>query len=162
MAKKSKFGRKRASSSRFLRLIEKRVRRYTRMNKIFSKGDKIVVTDDLDEYFVKSITSKLPVKIYKRKTKGKIKIVKLWTADDEINLFLKQIFYGKKIKQEKFVKLLKVITDKEAAKFAKLKKIKFKPNKKDKIVQDFVDEMQKKYPDTKYKLIKSINVLNDL
>ena len=162
MAGKSGFDRKKASNSRFLKLIEKRVRRHTRKNKIFSKDDKILVTDDLDEYFVKSITEKFPVRIYKKKPKRKIKVVKLWTADDEINLFLKQIFYRKKIKQERFVKLLKVITDEEAAKFAKLKGIKFKPNKKDKLVQGFVDEMQKKYPDTKYKLIKSIEILKDL
>ena len=161
--KKSGFGKKKASKGNFCRLIEKRVRRHTRMNKVFRKNDKILVTDDLDMYFVKSITKKLPVKIYRKQVRNvRLKIVKQWTADDEINLFLKQMFYGKRIKQEKFVKLLKVITDEEASKFAKIKGLMFKPNKKDKLVQDFVDEMQKKYPDTKYKLIKSIEALKSL
>ena len=162
MGKKSEFWKEKVSDKEFLRLIEKRIRKYTRVNKIFSKGDNILVTDALDEYFVKSITEKLHVKIYKRKGNVCLKVVKQWTADDEINLFLKQVFYSKKIKQKKFVKLLKVITDKEASKFAKLKKIKFKPNKKDKLIHDFVDVMDKKYPDTKHKLIKSMEGLNDL
>jgi Glu-tRNA(Gln) amidotransferase subunit E-like FAD-binding protein len=161
--KKTKIRKEKSSNSIFCRLIEKRVRRYTRMNKIFKKNDKILVTDDLDEYFVKSITKKLPVKIYKKQVKNvRLMIIKLWTADDEINLFLKQMFYGKKIKEEKFVKLLKVITNEEAAKFAKIKGLKFKPNKQDKLVKDFIDEMTSKYPDTKHKLIKSIELTKGL
>ena len=161
--KKSGFSKMKASDARFLRLIEKRIRRYTRKNKVFSKNDKILVTDELDEYFVRSIAKNLNVKLYKRKLKSvKLKVIKLWTADDEINLFLRQMFHSRKIKQEKFVKLLKVITDEEASKFAKIRKLKFKPNKKDKLVQNFIDKINDKYPDTKHKLIKSIEILKTL
>jgi tRNA(Ile)-lysidine synthase TilS/MesJ len=151
-----------ASESRFMMLVEKRIRKCTRLNQVFKKGDKILVLDALDEFFLRSITSELPVEIYSKKAKNVkfTKIIKQWTADDEINVFLKQIFYGKKEKKETFLKLLKVITDEEAEKFAKLKGIAFKPNPKDKLVQEFVDRMNAKYPDTKYKLIKSIEILS--
>lgn len=164
MAKKQENKAYSASEARFMMLVEKRIRKYTRVNQVFKKGDKILVLDPLDAFFASSIVPELPVELYFRNTRNIrfTKVIKQWTADDEINLFLKQMFYGKKEKQPKFVKLLKVITDEEAAKFAKLKGIKFKPNPKDHIVQEFVDRMNAKYPDTKYKLIKSIEMVDKL
>lgn len=165
-----------ATNKDFIRIIEKRVRKHARLNKLFRKHDKIFVKGTLNKYLVPKIIKDLPCKIYYKKPKTRVnKIVIPWTLDDEINLFLKQFFTGKKIRQNpKHIKLLKPITDKEAARFAKIKKLKFKPNKtlkfvskaykspiwkKEKAIQHFIDEMEKSYPDTKYKLYKSKELL---
>ena len=96
----------------FIRLIEKRIRKYTRLNKIFRPKDRILVKGQLSKYFVESITKGLPIKIVHKKSN---KFVVDWTADDEANLFLENLFLGEKIRQDKKqIKLLKVITDKEA------------------------------------------------
>ena len=152
-----------AQQGRFLRLIEKRIRKFVRYNKLFKKGQKILVLDSLDLYFVKSITKEIPLKVYTaRKGRRFDFVIKQWTADDEINLFLKSLFHAKKPEKQNFIKLLSVITDEEAEEFAKLKEIKFKPNKKEGFVQQFVNAVNERYPDTKYKLIKSIETLKDL
>ncbi len=144
----------------FSRLIEKRIRKYTRLNKIFRPNDRVLVIGDLSKYFVKSITKGLPIKIFSRKNKKANKIVVIWTADDEANLFLEELFLGKKIKQDKKqVKLLRVITDKEAKLFAKIKKLKFKENKKNKDIQRFIDELEKKDPGAKFRLVKNQELL---
>ncbi len=147
----------------FIRIIEKRIRKHARMNRLFKKNDKILVKGELNKYLVPKIIKDLPCKIYYKQAKGIDKIVIQWTLDDEINLFLKELLTGKKAKQNpKHIKLLKVITDKEAARFAKIKKLKFKPNKKDKAVQHLINKMTEHYPDTKYKLFKSIELLRGL
>ena len=144
----------------FIRIIEKRIRKHARMNKLFRKNDKILVKGQLNKYLVPKIIKDLPCKIYYKQTKGINKIVIPWTLDDEVNLFLKELFTGKKIKQNpKHIKLLKIITDKEAARFAKIKNLKFKPNKKDKPIQHLINKMTEHYSDTKYKLYKSIELL---
>ena len=144
----------------FCRLIEKRIRKYTRLNKIFRPKDKILVKGRLSRYFIESITKNLPIKIVNKKSN---KVVVDWTADDEANLFLEELFLGKKNKQDKKqVKLLKVITDKEAKLFAKIKKLKFKENKKNKDIQKFIDELEKKDLGAKYRLLKNFDMLNRL
>ncbi len=147
----------------FCRLIEKRIRKYTRLNKIFRPKDRILVIGDLNKYFAKSITKNLPIKIFYKKNQKINKTVIIWTADDEANLFLEELFLGKKIKQDKKqIKLLRVITDKEAKLFAKIKKLKFKENKKNKDIQRFIDELEKKDPGTKHRLLKNFDMLNRL
>jgi hypothetical protein len=150
------------SKKAFTKVIEKRIRKYARLNRLFRKNDRILVKGSLEKYLVPRIIQDLPCKIYYQKPKNvRIdKIVVPWTLDDEINLFLKQYFTKKKAKQnKKHIKLLKPITDQEAARFAKLKKLSFKPNKKDKEIQKFIDKMTEHYQDTKYKLYKSIELL---
>jgi len=147
----------------FVRLIEKRIRKYTRLNKIFKPEDKILIKGDLSKYFVESITKDLPVKIFSNKNKKSNKIAIDWTADDEANLFLEELFLGKKAKVEKrYIRLLRVITDKEAELFSKIKKLKFKRNKKNKDIQKLIDDMEKKDPGAKYRLLKNFDMLNRL
>jgi hypothetical protein len=150
------------SKKAFTKVIEKRVRKYARLNRLFRKNDRILVKGSLEKYLVPRIIQDLPCRIYYQKPKNvRIdKIVVPWTLDDEINLFLKQYFTGKKTKQNpKQIKLLKPITDKEAARFAKAKKLSFKPNKKDREIQKFINKMTEHYSDTKYKLYKSTGLM---
>ena len=143
----------------FCMLLEKRIRKYARLNKLFKKGDRILVKGGMDKYFVKSILKDMPVKLV---SKGGNKVVIQWSLDDEINEFVKALFEGKKVKKIKGIKLLKVATDKELLMFAKIKKIKFKPNKKDKGVQMFLDAVEAKHPNIKYNLLHNIQLLNRL
>lgn len=146
------------NGTEFSRIIEKRIRKYVRLNKLFKKNDIILVKDDVSEYFVKKIVRDLPVKIVK---KGKAdKIVGLWTADDEINNFFMKIFREKK--EKKFIKMFLWVIDDELERYCKINKIRFIRNKKDKSVQKFVDEISRKFPDSKHKIIKSLGRLDSL
>jgi len=153
-------------------LIERRIRRNTRINKLFSKGDRLLVLGEINKYFVKSILKELPVKLFFSKKednafvkKNKInKIVIQWTLDDDINAFVKALFEGGKVKKmpKNYVKLLVSATDKEIALFARIRKISFKPRGKDILVQKFLDNIEKKHHNIKYNLMKNIIVLNRL
>ena len=142
----------------FCALIEKRIRKNVRINRVFKKNDKILVVGDLCCYLVKRIIKNLPVKITRtnriKKLRG-YKAVAPSTLDDEINHFLESIFLNKKIKEAGYIKLLKNITDEEAALFAKFKGIAFKPNRKNKEVQEMLDKLSEKYPGIKFSLLKS-------
>jgi hypothetical protein len=158
----------------FSRLIEKRVRKYTRLNKIFRPNDRVLVIGELNKYLVKSIAKGLPIKIFYRVKidknfvkKNKInKVIIEWTADDRDNLFLESLFSRQSMKnilnKKSSISLLCVITDKEAKLFAKIKKLKFKENKKNKDVQRFLDDMEKKDPGIKFRLLKNRNFLKSI
>ena len=122
-------------------------------------------------YFVEQIASKKPIKLFFRAKedeefirKNKInKIVANWTLDDEVTSFLEGVFLNKKRKLGKrYINLLTTITDKEAKLFAKLKKIKFKPNKKNKDIMELIEELSKKHTHAKFSLMKNIKDLNKI
>lgn len=136
------------------RLIEKRIRKYSRINKIFSKGDKLKVKGEVAKYLLKSIAKDMPLVIGKTG-----KEVTEWTLDDEIQDYLLHIFEGKPRNKEKKIKLLKPITDSEAKEFARIKKLKFQKKKKDPKIKKMLDEINKKYPDAKYTLLKNIEAI---
>lgn len=143
----------------FCRVIEKRIRKFVRLNEIFKKNDVILVKDDVSLYFIKRIIRDLPVKIVKS---GKAdKIIGVWTADDEINNFFLGVIGKRKELSGKFVKMFVSVTDDELEKYCK-GKVKFVRNKKDPSVQGFVDEISLKFPDSKHKLIKSLERLRSL
>ncbi|MBS3097189.1 hypothetical protein J4209_00170 [Candidatus Woesearchaeota archaeon] len=151
----------------FCTIIEKRIRKHIRINKIFKKNDNILVIGDLCHYLVKKIIKDLPVKIIKTKkikrTKG-YKVVIPWTLDDETNCFLNEILSkGKtKARESAYIRLLENITDEEALLFSKLKGISFKPKKKNKDIKSILDQLEERYPETKFSLLKSINQIKRL
>jgi hypothetical protein len=142
----------------FCRIIEKRVRKYTRLNKLFKKEDVILVKDAVSEHFVKKIIKDLPVKIV---DKGKAdKTVELWTADDEINAFFKGILSESQDKRR--AKIFLWITDDELEKYCKILSIDFSRREKDKAIQKLIDDIAAKHPDSKHKAIKSLGRLYSL
>jgi hypothetical protein len=144
----------------FCRTIEKRIRKYTRINEFFKKGDVILVKDDVSEHFVRKIISELAVKIVK---KGKAdKIIESWTADDEINRFFMGILGKAEKLDEKLVKMFLWITDDELEKYCRINGVKFKRREKDKAVQKLVDDITAKHTDSKHKIVKSLEKLNRL
>jgi tRNA(Ile)-lysidine synthase TilS/MesJ len=147
----------------FVRLIEKRIRKQTRLEKSFKPKDKILVLGDVADYLVKSITKNMNIRIFSRKNKKINKIVVEHTLDDELNQFVKEIFQNKKHKKQgKTIKILKNITDKDIMLFAKIKGLRFKPNKKDKKFQDFLDQVQARYPNAKYNLLRNMEELRKI
>jgi hypothetical protein len=155
----------------FCRIIEKRIRKYVRVNECFSNNDKVLVVGDLAKFFVESIVGERPLKLYFSNKEDKElikknninKIAKTWTMDDEDNKFLESVFSDKSRKiDNKYVKMLTSITDEEASIFAKFKGIKFKPNKKNKDVMELMEELSKKHVHAKYSLIKNIRELDML
>ncbi len=163
----------------FTKIIEKRIRKHIRINKIFRKNDKILVTDDLSFFLVKNIIKDLPAQIFlesadindlsKNSFKNKIKKEKInkivipWTMDDENNLFLENLFLNKnKRLNKRCVKILISITEKEAELFAKINKIHFKENKKNESIKNMLDMLEEKYPETKFSLLKSIEQMKKI
>ncbi|MBW2984168.1 hypothetical protein KY361_03580 [Candidatus Woesearchaeota archaeon] len=142
----------------FCRIIEKRIRKRIRLNKLFRKGDRILIADELSFYLIKKIIKELPVKLFLRTSADKTnkKAVK-WTLDDELSAFLENIFFGKKRSKPKQISILDVITDNEAVMFSKINNIKFEPNKKDKNITNILNRLEKKYPEIRFSLSRSIS-----
>ena len=164
----------------FSRTIEKRIRKTTRINRIFKKNDNILVFDKLSFFMVNKIVKDLPKKIFFYKEynnisqlntkpikdcikKNKInRIIIPWTLDDEINQFLEQIFLNKKIKENEYIKLFKDATEEELDLFSKFNKIEYIKNKKNKGIEDFINKVEDRYTGTKFKLKKSYDRLSGL
>ncbi|MFH0977935.1 MAG: hypothetical protein V1837_01400 [Candidatus Woesearchaeota archaeon] len=132
--------------------IEKRIRKYVRINKIFSRGDRIAAIGEINQYLIPRIIPGLPVRIFKKEQKG-TKVIRNWTADDEACAFLEQVFTGKKSKRP--LSIVNWTTDKELESFAKFKGLKFKPNKKNQDILKMLNTLEEKHPETKFSLIKS-------
>ncbi|MDP7323862.1 MAG: hypothetical protein QF632_03825 [Candidatus Woesearchaeota archaeon] len=150
----------------FCKIFEKRIRKSVRIDRVFSKNDRILVSDKLSEYLVKEIIKGMPVKIFFRKLdddfvkREKInKVVVGWTLDDEVNQFLEKLLFNRKSKEVKYVKLLKSVTDEEVEAFVKIKKIKFSLNEKNEDISEFISVLNEKYDDIKFGLGKSIKKL---
>jgi len=125
---------------------------------LFKKGDRILTGDELSFYLVKRIIKDLPVKLFLKKPAGaKVnKTVIKYTLDDKLSDFLENVFFGKRIKKPKQISILDVITDNEAVMLSKINNIRFKPNKKDKNIVNLLDRLEKKYPEIRFSLSKSI------
>ncbi len=148
----------------FCRLIEKRIRKDTRINSFFKKNDVVFVEDSLSEYFLKKILKDLPITITNKQSKKTNKKIIQSTLDDEIAVFLENIFNNKKNKTNKNngLSILRTVTDEEAELFAKFKKKNFMKNKKNKNAEYFIQRMEEKYPGSKFGLMKSRMVMEKI
>ncbi|MDP7323218.1 MAG: hypothetical protein QF632_00490 [Candidatus Woesearchaeota archaeon] len=142
--------------------IQRKIRKYVRLNKPFQKDDKIYVNSRFCKVLLKEILKDLPV-TYVTTEKKANKVVIPWTLDDEINDFLQNIFQRKSLKtNQKVIKLLKPITDKEAALLAEKKDCHFTPNKKDPEIKHMIENLQKDHPEIKHGLLKTASELRSL
>ena len=162
----------------FVKIIEKRVRKELRINKLIQKNDKILLIDDgsaeyyISNYLLPRIIKDLPVTITTTKTtfelgkyvKGKYdKVIVPWNTDKEDEYFLNCVFENKempylghyKIKNKTYVKLSLPVLQSEVETFARIKKFKFKNQNKKSTVSERVDELEKEYPEIKFSLLKS-------
>ena len=155
----------------FLRIIEKRVRKHVRINKLFKKNDKITIINDeskeaqVNKYLLKSIIKNMPVTITEKKTTKGIKAGKIiipWNLDDEINQYLEEVINNYKTNEnKKIIKLLKPILNSEVETFAKIKGFKYKKISHQK-ENKFIKGLEEKHPGTKFSLLKSSEILNKI
>ena len=112
---------------------------------------------------MKSIIKDLPVKITKKKSKtGKFnKIIIPWNLDKEVEANLNKIFtkFPKKQQDQKEIKLLRNVLDKEIEIFAELKKFKYAKKPKSSL-QKMMDKLEEKYPGCKFSLLNSMKFVN--
>lgn len=151
------------NNNHFLKIIEKRVRKDIRINKLFQNNDRIILNKDnskeffVNEYLLKSILKEKPVKIL---YKGKGKKILNKNLDDICAEFLDKLLSNLEFNDE--IVLLRTVTDKEVERFAKIKKFKFKDIKRKNKFKDFLDRLEVKHKETKYSLGKSIIELRKL
>lgn len=162
----------------FPTVIEKRIRKYVRLNKLIKKGDKILIFCD-STYNSKNtlllfdrIIKNLPIKIdtitdnysigQKVNQNKYNSIIFSWTLDDEINYFLECVlnnippkFLGNySIKDTRYIKFLLPILDKESKDYAKINGLKCKARAKHPLSTLF-DTMEERYPEIRYSIFKT-------
>ncbi|MEM3126474.1 MAG: hypothetical protein QW331_00175 [Candidatus Woesearchaeota archaeon] len=144
--------------SNFEHQIEKKVKK----DIYFNKGEKVYVQGNVAKYFLRKILSKYLVAFVKRK-KDADKIVVQRTLDDKIDEFLYNFLYKKNnLKTKSEIILFKNITDKELKEYCRIKGIKFTPRKKHLETQKLIYELEKKFPQIRFSLLKSIKELEKI
>ncbi len=160
----------------FLEQIEKRVRKELRKSNWIRKNDKVLLIINenkesfVTEYLFNSILKNFPINVEKEKTEtiaSKLdrydRIVIPWNMDDEATLFLNEIFENESYDNvpDKVVKLLRNVSDKEVGLFAKLKGFPVEEPIKTNL-ERAMDKLEKKYPGSKFALIKAKKQLKEL
>lgn len=153
----------------FVNLVEKRVRKEIRVNKLINKNDKVLIVDDgtdkaaVTKYLIEKIIRDPTVKIKTGAQKRVLdfdKIIIPWNLDDEAISYLKSMFEQKEHKflhQKNVIKPLVGITNEEVSSFAKLKGLKYMGGKVfEKDIQLMIDNMEEKYAGTKFSILKTI------
>lgn len=146
----------------FLRTIEKRIRKDLTINKVFSPNDKILIIDDgsikaeLNKHFLESISKDIPLNI---DTNEKIdqnhdKIVVPKNLDDEIEAFLEAIFSKKEHIKPKEIHLLRTVSNEELEILKKI--LKLKGNIEKSKLSNTLNDLENKYPGSKFGLKKSL------
>jgi hypothetical protein len=148
----------------FCATVEKRIRRYVRINKVFSKNDRIVAVGELNHYLIPKIIEGLPVTIRKvsripGQPKGKIIVIR--SADDVACEFAEKVF-AKTANPKKNISIVSTATDEELSLFCRFRRIPFRPNIKNKDIQKIIDALEDKHPETKFSIVKSAAKLQQI
>ena len=167
----------------FKAICGKRIRRFIRSTEYVKKNDRVLIVGQLAAAVFKEIVKDLPLKIKtiddnafhsdslkfinNIKNEGYDRIILPWTAEHECCLFLKEMTsknpdfsnLGKTI-GNKFMKLFRSLTEEETIELAKINNLSFTPRKRD-TYTDILDKMQKKYPEARFSLLKSIDSLEE-
>ncbi len=173
----------------FIDIVEKRVRRNSRINEYFSKGDDIVFLDDgsansaVSWYFLERFTEHRSPKIRKErvdemddvfgtrrnraveallKKYPSSKLVLPVNADNEAELFLGEMAgMGHKKPCPRLIKLVKCLSQKEVEMFARLKGFKYSGSSiSDSSIKRMLDRLELESPDIKFALIKSLEEID--
>lgn len=155
----------------FSEVIEKRAKKAFREHNWLRPGDKAVIIDDGStkakvcifltkatfkcQPFYFSIKKGILLAVQKL-AKGHKKVIIPWNMDDEIELNLKAMFEGKKPEELQYIKPLLNVSDEEIRLFAKAKGIKGRKKPKTQLGR-MLDELEKRYPGSKFGLLKSFS-----
>lgn len=151
----------------FLRVVSKRIKRELHNYRWFEKTEKVRIIDDgssraqiLEEELVPLLKkAKIDVKIVKKKMKN-TKIIVTDNLDDYAHDLIQTMTENKKWEKDELVRPLKQISDREINRYAKIKKLRSFKRKKDEIIQ-FLNDIEKRSPETKFAILKSGKELLD-
>jgi hypothetical protein len=169
----------------FQKIVQKRVRKEIRINKLIEKSEKLLIIDDgsaeakLMCSLIKEIIRDLPVFIDIKKSryelgmeqKGKYdKVIIPWNANKEGEYLLNCFFDGKKpkylshfkLKEKRYIKPFIHVMHKEIVEFCKIRKIRFKEIKTGSMVSEMIDKLQKEYPEITFSLVRSSEELKKI
>lgn len=152
----------------FCAVLERRIKKYIRAECPLQKGDHVIVVGDLAHYILKKIIQGLPVKMECRETiphtlPPHTKLILPWTMDKEASIFLDDLFQGKLVYDNNphVIKLFLSITIPELKKYAEILHIHFSEEEHN-TVFDILNQLEEKYPSTKYSLVKSVRSLHNI
>ena len=157
----------------FIGIVEKRIRKYIRVNELFDARDNICVINDgsssgiLSEYMIRELSEKMPIRITVRKRLSESaaekfdKIILPINADRYTDSFFDKLFFGNAREfykdNKKIISILQSITEKECHHFVKIKKL-----GEPKLENHLLDEFESPYPETKFASLKSIELLGKI
>jgi len=155
----------------FKGVLHRRIRREFRKYPWFKPNEKVVLVKETHPRFAllkeafKLIIKGMPIKLKEQKisiekaSKSYDRVIVAWTAEHEIQAFLREVFENvpRKPEPKNLIKPLKHITNDEVALYAKAKGLKM-PHDKGKL-KALIDRFEKKYPGTKFALLESIEEL---
>lgn len=154
----------------FTEVIEKRARKAFREHAWLRPKDRALIIDDGSTkakaciLLVKAVfkgqpfyfdTKKGKISDARKLAKGYKKVIIPWNLDDEIELKLRAMFEGKKPEDLPFIKPLLNISDEEIEYFASIRKVKGRKSPKT-VLGRMLDDLEKKYPGSKFGLLKSV------
>ena len=159
-------------ASCFCLVIEKRVKKYIRTNALFAKNDLLYVAGELGAHVLREVIQGLPVEMFvleeaeavkKWSASCNAKLILPWTMDKELAGFLKDIFHGMIIHEPhaRIIKIFLPITEPELKKYAELKHLPCPEENKGSII-DILNQLEAKYPSSKYSLAKSMETLRSM
>ena len=157
--------------SHFSEMAENRAKQAIREIGWLNPNEKILVVNDgaaagvAAEYLLKKVIGGLPVKITVKKkisaaasAKGFDRfdrVIMPYSIDDKIEMFLRQMFEGKKLKKsKKELWLVEHLTDNEIEQLLKLKKLKFKQKKKSELGL-LLASLEQRLPRTRFALARA-------
>ena len=153
----------------FAAVIEKRARKAFREHDWLRPKDSALIIDDGSTkakaciLLTKTVFKGQPfyfdikkgsISCARKLAKGYKKVIIPWNLDDEIELKLRAVFDGKKPEELPYIKPLLNISDEEIEYFAKARGIKCRESPKTALGK-MLDELEKKYPGSKFGLLKS-------
>jgi hypothetical protein len=173
----------------FLDIIDKRVRKNSRINEYFEKDDDIVFLDDgsansaVSRYFMERFTEHRSPRIRVEKVeemddiwgtkRNKVieallkkypssKLVLPVNADNEAELFLGEMAgSGHRRATPRLIKLIRCLSQREVELFAKLKGFKYpKSSLGVSAIRTMLDRLEEKSPDIKFALMKSLEAID--
>jgi len=161
----------------FIKIIEKRVRKELRINKLIEKNNRVLIIDDgtasskVAQYMLPRIIKDMPIILRLKqiryslgaKIKGMYdKIILPWSVDQENEYFLSCIFQNKKPKylghytlgSKKYVKMLLPLLESEIKLFAKINNLEFHKQAKSSYTQ-LLNKLESFSPELKFSLLKA-------
>ncbi len=143
--------------------MERRIKKYIRQENPIIKGEHLFVVGELACTVLKEVVRGLPVKITpitEEITPSEGRLVVPWTMEQILGDFLSGFFHGEldASPQQNIIPLFRSLTEAELKKYAEIRSLPLPPEAKG-TIHELLDQMEAKYPSTRYSLQKSVSTL---